>query len=166
MNKKISIGEFGEKLVKHLFEKRGSTVVLSSDQFDMNKDLTIDGIETEIKTQTPFYCYKNPSTKKIEESFTVPITTNTSLTVYNQLSKVLNVQQLIFVELPKKNNYIIRIFKAPDLGKRCFTVTQNEKDSRFIAAFPISEMTQLFEFDASNHKEFIDKTRITLWSQH
>jgi len=165
MNKQYNIGDFGERLVHHLFTKDGSTVVLSQDPYDMVKDLTIDGVSTEIKTQTPFYYYKNPATKRTEESFTVPITTTKLGTIYNQLSKILNVPQLIFVELPRKNTYTLRIFKAPELGKRFFTVTQNDKDNRYIAAFPIHEMALLYTIDVSEYKDFIDGNRITKWSQ-
>jgi len=159
-------GNYGERLVQFIYEQRGFTVELAEDKFDHIKDMLIDGVPTEVKMQTPYYMYRNPMTGEVTPAFTVPITsTYTRKTSTNQLSKILNIPLLIFVELPRLGDYKLRVYQAPSLGNRQFSITQNKKDHRYVCGFPIRDMTLIATHDATEHKQLLDDMRSTGWNQ-
>jgi hypothetical protein len=76
------LGKTGEKIVANHFAKQGSIVEHALNNFDRVKDLLIDGLTTEVKTEQP-YVKKNAITIGV-----------------SQLKKCKSVQKLIFVTLP------------------------------------------------------------------
>ena len=76
------LGDIGEKIVGNYMSKIGRTVEMSTDPFDSEKDMKVNGISLEVKTQVP-YC--------LEKSFTIK---------RNQLNKCLNVEYFVIVQAP------------------------------------------------------------------
>jgi hypothetical protein len=83
---KSKTGELGERLVAKYFRDLGIYVEESLDLFDRTKDMTVDGLICEIKTQQLWHK---------EQAFTIKP---------NQLKKCQEVDILIFVETPSKYN--------------------------------------------------------------
>jgi len=77
-----ALGIVGEKLVANYFTKNGFNVEISPFKYDSQKDMTINGIKVEVKTQAPFIKFN---------SFTIRP---------NQLQKCKTVDCLIFVIAP------------------------------------------------------------------
>lgn len=127
-----------EPLIVKFLENKGYVVSLSEDRFDMGKDLTLtlngEIYDLENKLQTKVHKFN---------TFTVPISSNENASgVYsNQLSKCMNVDILVFCQRPEPRDKVLRIYVAPPLGQRYFTVRQNSKDKRYVAHFPIDKMT-------------------------
>ena len=80
--KRKVLGDIGEKIVGNYMSKIGRTVEMSTDPFDSEKDMKVNGISLEVKTQVP-YC--------LEKSFTIR---------RNQLNKCLNVEYFVIVQAP------------------------------------------------------------------
>jgi hypothetical protein len=75
-------GDLGEKLVARYYRSLSHTVEESLDLFDRKKDMTVDGLTCEVKTQQLWHK---------EEAFTVKS---------NQVEKCTDIDILIFVETP------------------------------------------------------------------
>jgi len=148
---RYDLGQEGEKLVASWFKKHGFKVSKSEDQFDDRKDLLINDETVEVKTQTIYR--KFPYFGETRPAFTISIIEDTKIH-RNQLNKCLNVEHLIFVSRSSHTDLNVRIYEAPPLGERYFTIIQNKKDGRFVAGFPISEMKQI---GIINDKEIVDK---------
>ena len=80
--KRKVLGDIGEKIVGNYMSKIGRTVEMSTDPFDSEKDMKVNGVSLEVKTQVP-YC--------LEKSFTIR---------RNQLNKCLNVEYFVIVQAP------------------------------------------------------------------
>lgn len=148
MGQKIVIGRHelgseGEELVANWFRSRGLTVERSTDTFDGEKDLTINGKSVEVKTQTIYRRF--PYLQDFSPAFTVPILEDTKIS-RNQLNKCLNVDHLIFVSRSSMDDPNVRIFRAPELGKRHFTISRNSRDGRYVAGFMLEHMKQMTIF--------------------
>ena len=78
------LGDIGEKIVGNYMSRIGRTVEMSTDSFDSEKDMKVNGVSLEVKTQVPF-C--------LENSFTIR---------KNQLNKCLNVDYFVIVQAPCK----------------------------------------------------------------
>ena len=76
------LGDIGEKIVGNYMSKIVRTVEMSTDPFDSEKDMKVNCISLEVKTQVP-YC--------LEKSFTIK---------RNQLNKCLNVEYFVIVQAP------------------------------------------------------------------
>ena len=76
------LGDIGEKIVGNYMSRIGRTVEMSTDPFDSEKDMKVNGVSLEVKTQVPF-C--------LENSFTIR---------KNQLNKCLNVDYFVIVQAP------------------------------------------------------------------
>jgi hypothetical protein len=76
------LGDIGEKIVNNYMSAIGRTVEMSTDPFDSTKDMKVNGVSLEVKTQVP-YC--------LERSFTIR---------KNQLNKCLNVDYFVIVQAP------------------------------------------------------------------
>ena len=87
------IGRLGELLVRDYFISLGHKVVMSEDKYDTVKDMTVDGVNVEVKTEMPLY---------IKDAFTI------SSKNKNQLPKCLSVDRLVFVVVPADKNIIYR----------------------------------------------------------
>lgn len=88
------LGSIGEGLVAEYFRSKNYTVTLSEDKFDSVKDMTIDGKTVEVKTLVPIYKFN---------AFCLPV---------SQWRKCEEVDRLIFVKVPDKNNYDIVIYES------------------------------------------------------
>lgn len=152
------IGRNGEILVAHYFKNKGHSVEISKDKFDMEKDLTIDGSYTEVKTQTVYR--KFPTVSGPKPAFTVDIAADRSKVFSNQLNKCANVERLVFVSRPTIYDKTVRIYEAPPIGKRRFTIIQNSRDKRYVAGFLISDMSEITSFsDKTILEKFEDSWR-------
>lgn len=134
------VGVLGEELVTKYFNSLGCEVVSSKHKYDESKDLLIDGVATEVKTQSLYRAFPFPD--GATNAFTVPILSDTKIH-RNQLSKCLNVPRLIFVRKASSQDPVIRLYEAPPVGKRLFSITQNSKDMRYTAGFKLSIMKEL-----------------------
>lgn len=134
------VGVLGEQLVTKYFKSLGSQVEQSKNKYDESKDLIIDGIHTEVKTQSLYRAFPFPDGPT--NAFTVPILSDTKIH-RNQLSKCLNVPRLIFVRKASTQDPVIRLYEAPPVGKRLFSITQNTKDMRYTAGFKLGIMKEL-----------------------
>jgi hypothetical protein len=136
-----NIGKTGENLVAEYFKQQGSLVKTSDDNFDSEKDLIVDGKNVEVKTQTIYRMF--PYNGNRVHAFTVDIHKECDKIYSNQLSKCLNVDRLIFVARSSSFDKLVKIYEAPPLGKRYFSIIQNPRDRRYVAGFPIAEMKEL-----------------------
>ena len=84
--KKTRLGKMGEICVGNWASTQGKVVIHSIDPYDSQKDLVIDGVTVEVKTQTP---YIN------EMAFSIRP---------NQLYKCREVDELYFVALPSPHS--------------------------------------------------------------
>jgi hypothetical protein len=150
------LGRINENLITALFEEKGYDVVKSTDKFDSRKDILINGEEVELKLQTMYYFFKSPGMKYAENAFSVPITEDDVKIHTNQLSKCMNVDRLIFTQIPsrKYNEETINIYEAPPLGKRYFSILQNKKDKRYVAGFLLKDMKLIHQITNSTLVEY------------
>lgn len=117
-NKKVSLGNLGERLVADLFNG-----VQSSDLYNPNFDLLLeDGSNIEVKTQYPF-----------KEFLTVAV---------NQLPKCLNCDRLIFVEYDHTD--FIKIYECTD---RTHFTTYTTKHGKTMAGWNKNKMTLLWKLE-------------------
>lgn len=136
------IGAIGETVARKFFQHFDSEVSMSTDQYDKEKDMIVDGENVEIKTQTIYRLF--PCEDGIKRpAFTVPITSRSGGVYTNQLNKCLTVDRLVFVARPNRYDSTIRIYEAPSLGKRTFQMTVNSKDNRIVAGFLVSELKEI-----------------------
>lgn len=84
--KRVMLGMTGERIVAHLLRKQGHIVVESLDPFDSEKDMLMDGLKIEVKTQVPFL---------VEDSFTIS---------HSQLKKICNSHRVYFLAVPLFKN--------------------------------------------------------------
>jgi hypothetical protein len=84
--KKVMLGMTGERIVAHLLRKQGHIVEESLDPFDTEKDMLMDGLRIEVKTQVPFL---------VEDSFAVSP---------SQLKKICNSHRVYFLSVPPSKN--------------------------------------------------------------
>lgn len=82
--RKILVGIIGERIVAHYLRKAGHTVEESLNVFDTEKDMLVDGLPVEVKTQVPLV---------IEDSFSID---------YSQKKKIMNSHRVYFVSIPTK----------------------------------------------------------------
>tara|TARA_B100001248_G_C27054700_1_gene306827 strand:- start:48 stop:503 length:456 start_codon:yes stop_codon:yes gene_type:complete len=85
------MGVLGEKIFRDFAESKGAKVKTKTSMYDSEKDFTVDGYTTEVKTQEPYH---------LKNSFTVK---------NDQLEKCNKVDLLIFIECPsqRSNNKIV-----------------------------------------------------------
>ena len=74
------MGVLGEKIFRDFAESKGAKVKTKTSMYDSEKDFTVDGYTTEVKTQEPYH---------LKNSFTVK---------NDQLEKCNKVDLLIFIE--------------------------------------------------------------------
>ena len=79
---KILLGLLGEKIVAHYLRSKGYQVEESLDIFDSSKDMKVNDLKVEVKTQVPFVVY---------DSFAVN---------ENQLNKMKGCRYVFFVSCP------------------------------------------------------------------
>lgn len=136
------IGEAGELLVANFFRECGCTVVKSHNKYDMHKDILVNNVCMEVKTQTIYRFFPLPD-GTTQPAFTVDIETAYGKIYHNQLQKCMTVERLIFVARSTGRNRTVIIYEAAPVGKRKYYQHRNEKDGRLVAGFLISEMTEI-----------------------
>jgi hypothetical protein len=109
-DKKTKTGELGERIVAKYFRDQGCKVEESLNLFDSKKDMMIDGLTCEVKSQQPWHS---------ENAF--------SIKPY-QLKKCKSVDRLFFVETPSKYNQQTKIYEL-DKENRIF-YKRNARDGR------------------------------------
>lgn len=82
VQKKVMLGNYGERIAAEVIRSVGYNVEMSMDPFDNNKDFTVNGASVEVKTQVPFYS---------ENSFSIRD---------NQYRKCTSVDYLVFIAVP------------------------------------------------------------------
>lgn len=150
MTKAKKLGDLAEKIVKEYFEQRGSSVTMAEDPFDHTMDMQIDGESTEVKFMTIYHYFKSHATRgEFKQAFTVPITTRDNKVAQNQLDKCLNATRWIIVQNPSEKNKekTVKIWQAPPLGKRRFSIIQNSKDKRIVAGFLKEDFELIVDID-------------------
>lgn len=157
---KEKLGAAGEDLVAAYFQQLGCTVKRNEDKYDDVKDLLVDGRPVEVKTQTVYR--KFPVLGGYSPAFTVDIAQDSNKIYRNQLNKCMNVDRLLFVARSSKNMRAVKIYEAPPLGSRKFSIIQNHRDKRFVAGFLIADMTEI----ASIEKPSIVDYFMDEWTQY
>lgn len=144
------LGGLGEQFVKDYFEYKECVVNLSKNQYDMEKDMMIDGESVEVKTVVPF------------------ITKNALAISESQLHKCMNVDRLIFVVYPPDKDKIwgaqykdlfdydcISIYEAPSRDKRSFDPYTTRSGLRK-ALFPMKNLKCIYKhFDMTMVAEYL-----------
>ena len=138
-----SLGYEGERLVELFFKLKNHKVLLSDNPYDEEKDMQIDGVNSEVKTQIT---YRNArpygDSDNTEPAFTVNVEANGR--VYrNQKHKCMTVKRLIFVKRPDPMDPVIRIYEAPPPESRKCYVKPNKWDGRLVALFLLKDLTEL-----------------------
>lgn len=87
LEKKLRLGELGEKLVANYESAQGNKVFLSLDPYDAEKDLWINNLRCEVKTQVPYFS---------KQAFTFK---------ESQIKKIMSVDRVYFVSVDVKNSY-------------------------------------------------------------
>ena len=130
MSKSIEMmGRAGETIIVNYCTAAGQKVILSEDQYDSQKDMIIDGLKVEVKTQVP-YIYKNAFSFKP-----------------NQLRKCKNADRVIFISVPSKekshhSDGKVYLIKSAEMKHSPYKT----KDGRDMIAVPIDQesMDELF----------------------
>lgn len=123
------LGRAGETIITNYCTAAGQKVLVSEDQYDNQKDMIIDGLKVEVKTQVP-YIYKNAFSFKP-----------------NQLRKCKNADRVIFISVPSKekphhSDGKVFLIKSADMKYYPYKT----KDGREMIAVPIDQegMDELF----------------------
>jgi len=137
------LGHEGESLLEAFFKSKNHKVILSSDPYDSKKDMLVDDVELEQKTQV---VYKNakPFGEKGPSKPAFSVNVNDHGRVYhNQKLKCMTVARLVFVKRPDPSDPVIRIYEAPPPDSRkCYEVI-NIKDGRKVALFLLKDLTEI-----------------------
>ena len=156
------IGRLGELLVRDNFISLGHKVVMSEDKYDTVKDMTVDGVNVEVKTEMPLY---------IKDAFTI------SSKNKNQLPKCLSVDRLVFVVVPADKNIIyssrilneyhfdrIEIREAPDKKDRKYFehILKNQKQKRY--CFPLGDTKLLTYVKRPDIVDIFKTINVSAWS--
>jgi hypothetical protein len=144
------IGKQGELLVANFFRSCGCIVQLSGDDYDMKKDILVNNVCMEIKTQTIYRNFPLADGRKVP-AFTVDIETAYGKIYHNQLKKCMTVERLIFVARSSRDDEepCVIIYEAASVGERKCYEHRNKKDGRLVAGFLISEMTEIARITAN-----------------
>jgi hypothetical protein len=148
------LGHEGESLLEAFFKSKNHEVILSSDPYDSEKDMLVDGIELEQKTQILFR-FSKPFGNKGPSKPAFSVNVNDHGRVYhNQKFKCMTVARLVFVKRPDPMDPVIRIYEAPPPeSRKCYEVI-NEKDHRKVALFLLEDLT---EIGSIKDKELVKK---------
>lgn len=151
------LGDIAETVVSDYFTMQGDTVEMSTDPYDQEKDMFINGVRTEVKFETLYHKFN---------SFSIPVyNTRNGRIAKNQLNKCLNVERLIVVQNPGKDK-VVTLWEATPLGKRDFNLHMNQHDGRLVALFPLETFTKIVDirsdklyneitkYSFSNYKEY------------
>jgi len=117
-----ALGRIGEKIVSNFLVKEGSIVTHSTNPYDNEKDLIVDGKKVEVKTQVPFI---------MENAFTF---------LPKQLKKCRSVDTLFFVAVPAPKHYYKWDGWVFRVDPKKFSIrTKNTKDGRTMYLVDINQ---------------------------
>jgi len=148
VDNKTRMGQIGETIFANFCLANGYKIEMSIDPYDSKKDMIVDGLTTEVKTQVP-YVHKNAFTFKP-----------------NQLKKCLTVERLIFVSVPNHRTFHHSAGKIYEINpKKMQYYSYAAKDGRNMIAVPIdqSDMTELFTM-SKEHAELLQKYSSSTWN--
>ncbi len=134
--KMTMLGQAGEKVVSRFCRERGMEVSESIYTYDNQKDMTVNGLKAEVKTQMLFH---------LQDAFTVKD---------DQLFKCVNAEFLFFVKTPDRKDRTIKIYGCNNKKDREF-YDYRTKDGRNMKLIKRSKL-QLLEtiYDERLIKEF------------
>ena len=138
MDKKVTLGDFGEQLASEALN-----ATRSDNWYDMKKDMTLNESleEAEVKTQ---------NRHKFRNEFTV------NIMYKNQVEKCCNVKRLFFVEYDETDS--IKIWECTDRKYNIFST----RDGRLMAGWPINKMTlikELVDKDKASYMRSLSQSR-------
>ena len=151
------LGAFGEAMAVKLYQLLGKTAVLSSDYYDSEKDLEVEGRKVEVKTQVP-NIYQNIFTFRP-----------------NQRKKIASCDELLLIAIPHTTipcDWVNKIYRViPDEAFRTlvnnkilkiqYLFTQGKKEKTPMLTIPYKGFSQIecvatfSEEDAELLKHFI-----------
>ena len=149
--KNVHLGNIGQNFIIGHFSRLGNTVEPALDPYDSKKDLLIDGLKAEVKTQGP-YRYKNAFTFKP-----------------NQLEKCSKVDRLFFIAAPVKGisyaydgcvfevdskAFVYSSFfpkRGPWKNKEMYAVAINQPAVRLIHKLPIETQDLLSQYTVTEY---------------
>lgn len=142
------LGRAGETIITNYCTKHGQIVEASVDQYDSEKDMLIDGLKCEIKTQVPW------------------VTKNSFSFKPNQLKKCLNADRVIFISVPNAtkphwSDGKVFLIKSAEMK---YTKTKT-KDGRDMILIPIDQpgMDELFTISPEECK-ILQKYSVSAWN--
>jgi hypothetical protein len=141
------LGRAGETIIANYCRKHGQIVDASVDQYDSEKDMIIDGLRCEVKTQVPWV---------VKNSFTFKP---------NQLKKCLNADRVIFISVPNGtkphwSDGKVFLIKSSELQYK----KDKTKDGRDMILVPINQpgMKELFTISEEERK-ILHKYSASAW---
>jgi hypothetical protein len=134
-----AVGALGEAIIKDFNERCGLEVVLSDDPFDAEKDMTIDGVTVEVKTQLLI---------EVDDAFWLDI---------GQLKKVDAVGRLFFNQIPRRKSDPIVVWESRrDLIGSTFRrryFTKDDGRGNMVIVFPRKYLTRVLVIDDEGLRE-------------
>ena len=147
-DRKTRMGKIGETIFANFCSAKGYKIEVSIDPYDSKKDMIVDGLTTEVKTQVP-YVYKNAFTFKP-----------------NQLKKCLTVERLIFVSVPNhktSHHSDGKIYEIDPKKMQYYSYTTG--DGRNMIAIPIDQLDMKELFTMSNdYATMLQKYSSSKWN--
>lgn len=141
------LGRAGETIIINYCTKHGQVVEASVDQYDSEKDMVIDGLKCEVKTQVPWV---------IKNAFTFKP---------NQLKKCLNADRVIFISVPNStkphwSDGKVFLIKSSEMQYK----KDKTKDGRAMILIPIDQpgMDELFTISTEESK-ILQKYSASSW---
>lgn len=142
------LGRAGETIIANYCRKHGQLVEASVDQFDSEKDMVIDGLRCEVKTQVPW------------------VTKNAFTIRPKQLNKCKNADRVIFVSVPNSkrphwSDGKVFLIKSEDMEHK----TVKTKDGREMILIPIDQpaMQELFDMSEEDRK-LLQQYSVSTWN--
>lgn len=142
------LGRAGETIIANYYRLHGQIVEASVDQYDSEKDMLIDGLRCEVKTQVPW------------------ITKNSFTFKPNQLRKCLSADRVIFISVPNStkphwSDGKVFLIKSSELK---YTKSKT-KDGREMILIPIGQpgMDKVFTISEKECK-ILQKYSASAWN--
>lgn len=159
---KQRIGDIGEKALAAILRSEGHNVVMSELKYDHVKDMLVDDLTLEVKTETYFYSFPDPRNRgSVCKAFTVPLPKTVGNTTKNgnQLKKCLEVDRLIFMSRPMRGEGVVNVYEAPPRGERKW-YKHTTKDGRDMAGFLVDDMKLLYTIDNKRLVEALGENKV------
>lgn len=158
-------GDYAERIVFEYLSHIHKTVKRSEDKFDCRKDGIADGRTVEVKLQRIWDWFIAEGMHRAENAFSIQIRKSTGEYYQEQYTKCMNVDRLIFVQIPTKDN-IIRLWEAPEKTERQKLVKGPKKINnslRIVAGILKKDCTLLTEFECLEIAEKLRYYDVSEW---